>query len=113
MTLACEKFHIQGLLTRARQLLETQEPPLESQILTGRKAEVPAVGEADWAIGELGLGYHECAVVRVASPMARPEPRRGPRHRPALGDAGAGPELRRAGRVVRRRPGDLQLLRPP
>jgi uncharacterized repeat protein (TIGR03847 family) len=59
MTLACEKFHIQGLLTRARQLLETQELPPVSQIVTGRKAEVPAVGEADWAIGELGLGYHE------------------------------------------------------
>jgi uncharacterized repeat protein (TIGR03847 family) len=57
VTLACEKFHLQGLLTRARELLDAQEVPTE-----GKPDPAPAiadVGEADWAIGELGLGYHE------------------------------------------------------
>ena len=58
MTLACEKFHIQGLLTRARQLLEAQEQPSETTLRPGAR-EVPPVGEPDWSIGELGLGYHE------------------------------------------------------
>lgn len=57
MTLACEKFHLQGLLTRARQLLEAQEMPTETRLRPGQGA--PAIGEADWEIGELGLGYHE------------------------------------------------------
>ena len=59
MTLACEKFHIQGLLTRARQLLEAQELPSESIVASARPAPASKVGEPDWAIGELGLGYHE------------------------------------------------------
>jgi uncharacterized repeat protein (TIGR03847 family) len=58
MTLACEKFHIQGLLTRARQLLEAQELP-DAKLTPGPGKAAPAVGEADWSIGELGLGYHE------------------------------------------------------
>ena len=58
MTLACEKFHIQGLLTRARQLLEAQELPSETTLRPGA-GDVPPVGESDWSIGELGLGYHE------------------------------------------------------
>jgi uncharacterized repeat protein (TIGR03847 family) len=57
LTLACEKFHIQGLLTRARQLLEAQELAAEAKI--SGSAATPAVGEPDWAIGELGLGFHE------------------------------------------------------
>ena len=58
LTLACEKFHIQGLVTRARQLLEAQEleePPL----VPGRSRPLLAVGEANWSIAELGLGFHE------------------------------------------------------
>jgi uncharacterized repeat protein (TIGR03847 family) len=58
MTLACEKFHIQGLLTRARQLLEAHEAPTEATLKPGGAAS-PPVGEPDWSIGELGLGYHE------------------------------------------------------
>lgn len=58
MTLACEKFHIQGLLTRARQLLEAQELPSDTNLKPGGRA-APAAGEPDWSIGELGLGYHE------------------------------------------------------
>lgn len=58
LTLACEKFHIQGLVTRARQLLEAQEME-EPPLVPGRSQPVPAVGEAAWSIAELGLGYHE------------------------------------------------------
>jgi uncharacterized repeat protein (TIGR03847 family) len=58
MTLACEKFHIQGLLTRARQLLEAQEVATETTLKPGGAGR-PPVGEPDWSIGELGLGYHE------------------------------------------------------
>jgi uncharacterized repeat protein (TIGR03847 family) len=58
MTLACEKFHIQGLLTRARQLLEAQELP-DAKLAPGPGKAALEVGEADWSIGELGLGYHE------------------------------------------------------
>lgn len=58
VTLACEKFHIQGLVTRARQLLEAQEME-EPPLVLGRSHPLPAVGEAAWAIAELGLGYHE------------------------------------------------------
>ena len=58
MTLACEKFHIQGLLTRARELLETQELP-DAKLTPGPGKAPPDVGEPDWSIGELGLGYHE------------------------------------------------------
>jgi len=57
MTLACEKFHIQGLLTRARQLLEAQELAAEAE--GADPAGTPPVGEPDWSIGELGLGFHE------------------------------------------------------
>ena len=57
MTLACEKFHIQGLLTRARQLLEAQE--LAAEVKAADPAGAPPVGDPDWSIGELGLGFHE------------------------------------------------------
>ncbi len=59
MTLSCEKFHIQGLLTRARQLLEAQEMKASSQSVIAQQGQAPPVGQPDWAIGELGLGYHE------------------------------------------------------
>ncbi len=59
VTLSCEKFHIQGLLTRARQLLEAQEMSPSSEVMAARQSQTPAVGQPDWAIGELGLGYHE------------------------------------------------------
>ena len=58
LTLACEKFHIQGLLTRARQLLEAQELP-DAKLAPGAARGAPDVGEPAWSIGELGLGYHE------------------------------------------------------
>ena len=58
VTLACEKFHIQGLVVRARQLLEAQEME-EPPLVPGRSHPIPAVGESSWSIAELGLGYHE------------------------------------------------------
>jgi len=54
--LYCEKFHVQGLIVRIRQLLEAQGLGPASE-----KAEIaPAEpGEPEWSIGQLGLGYHE------------------------------------------------------
>ena len=58
LVLACEKFHIQGLVARARELLENQElGSLQASAL--RPTKNPEVGEPRWQIGELGLGYHE------------------------------------------------------
>src|SRR5437660_11339441 len=57
MTLACEKFHIQGLLTRARQLLEAQE--LAAEAPAANPALGPVVGEPDWSTGDPGLGFPE------------------------------------------------------
>lgn len=54
--LYCEKFHVQGLVTRIRQLLEAQglgAPP------GGLQPPPAEPGEPEWTIGELGLGYHE------------------------------------------------------
>ena len=56
-TLACEKFHIQGLVARIQQLLETQGLGSAFDPTPSRAA--PEVGAEDWTIGELGLGYHE------------------------------------------------------
>src|SRR3981081_2015924 len=58
MTLACEKCHVHALLTLARQLLEAQELP-DAKLTPGPGKSAPDVGEPDWSIGELGLGYHE------------------------------------------------------
>jgi uncharacterized repeat protein (TIGR03847 family) len=57
VTLACEKFHIQGLITRIHQLLEAQG--IEAEKDPGPTASVQEPLVADWAIAELGLGYHE------------------------------------------------------
>ncbi len=56
MTLACEKFHVQGLVTRARQLLAERELAEEKDVTVVTD---PPLGEPDWAVGELGLGYHD------------------------------------------------------
>ena len=56
IVLYCEKFHVQGLIVRIRQLLEAQglgSPPVSVQL-------PPAdPGDPEWTIGQLGLGYHE------------------------------------------------------
>ncbi len=54
--LYCEKFHVQGLVVRIRQLLEAQgfaSPP------EGIQMPAAEPGEPEWSIGQLGLGYHE------------------------------------------------------
>lgn len=56
-TLACEKFHIQGLVLRIQQVLETQG--LGSAFDPFPTRQMPEVSEPDWTIGELGLGFHE------------------------------------------------------
>ena len=55
--LACEKFHLQGLVSRVRQQLEAGGLSLSG----GQSAPPPASPPAEfsWTIGELGLGYHE------------------------------------------------------
>ena len=75
MTLACEKFHVQGLVTRARQLLEERELAEEKEVTA---VSDPPLGEPDWAVGELGLGYHDSRrrfviVAREVQPEAEGE----------------------------------------
>lgn len=57
ITLACEKFHIQGLVTRIQQLLESHN--LGTDLAVGPTPSTQGELEAVWAVGELGLGYHE------------------------------------------------------
>src|SRR5438105_4346960 len=54
IVLYCEKFHVQGLVVRIRQLLEAQgiaptPPQSASESATGEP------GDPEWSIGELGL----------------------------------------------------------
>jgi uncharacterized repeat protein (TIGR03847 family) len=58
VVLNCEKYHVQGLLTRIRQLLESQGEELPAEL----DAKVPPAaqpGDPAWTVGDLGLGYHE------------------------------------------------------
>jgi uncharacterized repeat protein (TIGR03847 family) len=58
VVLNCEKYHVQGLVTRMRQLLEAQGEEISSEVDV--KPPPPAQpGESAWTIGDLGLGYHE------------------------------------------------------
>ncbi|HEV2954299.1 MAG TPA: DUF3090 family protein [Candidatus Dormibacteraeota bacterium] len=55
-TVACEKFHIQSLMLRIRQLLDAHDlgqPPLHAPI----SPRLPL--EARWSAAEVGVGYHE------------------------------------------------------
>ena len=57
MTLACEKSQIQALVVRLHQMMEEQgivAPEQEAQGTTEG-----TLGEPEWQIGEIGLGYHE------------------------------------------------------
>jgi uncharacterized repeat protein (TIGR03847 family) len=56
-TLACEKFHIQGLVLRIQQVLESQGLGSAFEPFPARG--MPDVSDPDWRIGELGLGFHE------------------------------------------------------
>ena len=55
-TLACEKFHVQGLVLRIQQILEAQGLGSAFDPVAARP--MPQVGDADWRVGELGIGYH-------------------------------------------------------
>jgi uncharacterized repeat protein (TIGR03847 family) len=55
ITLACEKFHVQGLIQRIQQLLEGRNPSGEP----ASPQEPTAPLDAQWEIAELGLGYVE------------------------------------------------------
>jgi uncharacterized repeat protein (TIGR03847 family) len=56
VVLNCEKFHVQGLITRILQFLEAQGV----DVAPAGEPEAPAEpGQVEWAIGELGLGYDE------------------------------------------------------
>jgi uncharacterized repeat protein (TIGR03847 family) len=57
VTLACEKFHIQGLVARIAELLTTHGLDTESDVTAMPDAEQPL--NAAWTIAELGLGYHD------------------------------------------------------
>jgi uncharacterized repeat protein (TIGR03847 family) len=57
VTLACEKFHIQGLITRIGELLSSHG--LEGEAAAAATADAGPDLKAAWTIGELGLGYHE------------------------------------------------------
>ncbi len=58
VVLNCEKFHVQGLVTRIQERLRA----LGLEVGAEAGAEPPPAvqpGEPAWTIGELGLGYHE------------------------------------------------------
>ena len=57
VTLACEKFHVQGLVTRIQQLLEAQGFEGAAELTPPTDVQEPLV--AAWTIAELGLGFHE------------------------------------------------------
>ena len=59
LTLGCEKSQIQALIVRLHEMLEAQqveapEPAIETESNSG-----PTIGEPEWQIGEMGIGYHE------------------------------------------------------
>lgn len=56
MILSCEKYHVQGLVSRIQQILESQGKELEQE--SGKPTPAES-GQAEWTIGELGLGFHE------------------------------------------------------
>jgi uncharacterized repeat protein (TIGR03847 family) len=55
VTLACEKFHIQGLVARIQQLLEAKGKGAE----TGEFKAPSTPLQAEWQVAEMGLGYNE------------------------------------------------------
>jgi uncharacterized repeat protein (TIGR03847 family) len=56
LTLTCEKSQIQSLLVRLQQMMTAQG--IESiEAAAGDAGLLP--GEAEWQVGEMGLGYHE------------------------------------------------------
>jgi uncharacterized repeat protein (TIGR03847 family) len=56
VVLQCEKVHVQGLVLRFQQILSAQGKEVD---LPAGTSEPASPGQAEWAIGELGLGFHE------------------------------------------------------
>ena len=76
VTLACEKFHIQGLIARVQQLMESHG--LGTELDVGPTPAASGDLEPAWTVGELGLGYHEAkgkfvVVAREATEEETPE----------------------------------------
>jgi uncharacterized repeat protein (TIGR03847 family) len=75
VVLNCEKFHVQGLVSRIQQLLTDQG--IELGTPDPRPPGPASPGEASWIIGELGLGYHEAkgrfVIVAREAPTSAPE----------------------------------------
>src|ERR1051325_543563 len=55
LTLACEKAQIQALIVRLHQMMDAQGIEVEGTAASGRRLQP---GEPDWAVAEMGLGYH-------------------------------------------------------
>lgn len=74
VTLACEKFHIQGLVARVQQLLDSHG--LGTELDVGPTPAVRGDLEPAWTVGELGLGFHEAKgkFVVVAREATEEEP---------------------------------------
>lgn len=72
LTLACEKAQIQALIVRLHQMMEAQGIEVEGAAAAARKMQP---GEPEWAVAEMGLGYHaeRQMFVLVASEAASAE----------------------------------------
>ena len=72
LTLACEKAQIQALIVRLHQMMDAQGIEVEGAGGAGRRL-LP--GEPEWAVAEMGLGYHaeRQMFVLVASEAAETE----------------------------------------
>jgi len=57
LTLGCEKSQIQALIVRLHQMLEAQQIEVPGDPAAPPTDAKP--GDAEWQIGEMGLGYHE------------------------------------------------------
>jgi len=59
LTLGCEKSQLQALIVRLHQMLEAQQIEPPEQAPEAEPSSGPTLGEPEWQIGEMGLGYHE------------------------------------------------------
>jgi uncharacterized repeat protein (TIGR03847 family) len=59
LTLGCEKSQLQALIVRLHQMLEAQQIDAPEQAAEAESSSGPTLGEPEWQIGEMGLGYHE------------------------------------------------------
>jgi len=55
LTLACEKAQIQALIVRLHQMMDAQGVEVEGAVASAGRMQP---GEPEWAVAEMGLGYH-------------------------------------------------------